>query len=346
MSSLLFTCNAVLPIILCIVVGYAIKHLKLFPDDFWSKLNKLCFRVLLPVLLFKNIYDIESISKLGEQWKVLIFGAIAIAVVFFIGLLVVIFSVKDSKQKGVVLQCIFRSNFAIIGIGLIELLATGDIATEAKGVGAVLSAISIPLFNILAIISLSIFVKNEDGSKISPKEIFIKICKNPLIIGVLTGILFLIIRLAIPTTNINGVEIAKFTIRYFNKPGDKDTFIYTTIKWLAQASSPVALIALGGGFTFSAVARLKWQIILGTAFRILIVPVVCLSVGYLLGFRSLEFPALIALFGTPVAVSSAPMSAEMDNDAELAGQLVVWTSLMSIFTLFGIIFTCSMIGIF
>ena len=61
MESLLFTLNAVL--------GYIVKLLKIFPDDFWSKLNKLCFILLLPVLLFKNIYDIKSITLLGENWQ-------------------------------------------------------------------------------------------------------------------------------------------------------------------------------------------------------------------------------------------------------------------------------------
>ena len=80
MESLLFTLNAVLPIIFCIVIGYILKLLKLFPEDFWGKLNKLCFRVLLPVLLFKNIYDTKSITMLGENWKVLVFCSLAIVI--------------------------------------------------------------------------------------------------------------------------------------------------------------------------------------------------------------------------------------------------------------------------
>ena len=176
MESLLFTLNAVLPIILCIVVGYIVKLLKIFPDDFWSKLNKLCFRVLVPVLLFKNIYDIKSITLLGENWQALVFCSLAIVATFFIGLLVVMFTIKDNRQKGVILQCIFRSNYAIIGIGLIELLATGGDVALAKGIGSVIAALSIPIFNILAIISLTIFIK-EDGKKFSIKDTLIKFVK-------------------------------------------------------------------------------------------------------------------------------------------------------------------------
>lgn len=338
MESLLFTLNAVLPIILCITVGYILKIIKLFPEDFFKKLNKLSFRVLLPCLLFKNTYDIESITLLGENWKILVFCVSAITITFFIGLLIVILTIKENNQKGVVLQCIFRSNFAIIGIGLIELLANSETLGIAKGVGAVIAALSIPLFNILATIALTIFIKDENN-KISIKQILIKICKNPLIIAVALGLIFLSIRALIPTNDL-GNKV--FTMRYFT--GDNDTFIYTTLKYLAQAASPIALIALGGCFEFNAISRLKKQIIIGTTLRVLIVPVLCLLVAYLLDFDKSYFPALIALFGTPVAVSSAPMSYEMNNDGELAGQLVVWTTLISAFTLFGIILVFKSMG--
>ena len=339
MESLLFTLNAVLPIIFCILIGYILKLLKLFPEDFWGKLNKLCFRVLLPVLLFKNIYDTKSITMLGENWKVLVFCFSAILIVFLIGLVIVIFTIKEDRQKGVVLQCIVRSNYAIIGIGLIELLANGD--SVAKGIGSVIAAISIPLFNILAIIALTIFIK-EDGKRISVKETLIKICKNPLIIAVVIGLIFISFRALIPTDEFDNPI---WTFRYFNNYGGNDTFIYTTIKYLAQAASPVALIALGGGFSFSAVSKLKFQIIIGSTMRVLIVPVICLFVAYLLDFNNSYFPALIALFGTPVAVSSVPMSSEMENDSELAGQLVVWTTIASAFTLFAIILVCKSAGL-
>ena len=349
MESFLFTINAVLPIILCIVIGYGLKLLKIFPDSFWGTLNKLSFRLLLPLLLFKNIYDIKNISDVSTYWPVLLFSAVAIIVLFFIGLLIVKLFIPEDKQKGVVLQCIFRSNYAIIGIGLIELLAAGN--ETAKGIGAIISAVSIPLFNVLAIISLSIFIKDEGGNRPSPKEIIIKICKNPLIIAVLTGLVFLAIKSLIIYAN--GFTYANDVLVDSN--GNKQSvfleyngvsFLYTTIKWLAACASPIALIALGGGFKFSAIARLKKQIIIGTSIRIVLVPITVLIIAYFMGFNDIRyFPALICLFSTPVAVSSVPMASEMNNDSELAGQLVVWTTILSSITLFLIIFTCAQIGI-
>ena len=105
------------------------------------------------------------------------------------------------------------------------------------------------------------------------------------------------------------------------------------------------MIALGGNFRFSAIARLKKQILAGVLVRTVFYPLLCLFFAYKAGFSTLEFPALIALYGTPLAVSTVPMTSEMGSDAELAGQLVVWTTLSSAFTLFGIIFFCAQKGL-
>lgn len=340
-DNLAFTCNAVLPIILIIMLGYFLKRIKLLPDGFWKMANKLCFKICLPAMLFINIYNVSDIAGIAKQWRIVLFCVIAILLVFGLGLLYVIFFVKEDKQKGVILQCVYRSNFAIIGVSLAESLSAGR--SEPVALAAVISAISIPLYNVLAIISLSIFV-HDGNSKASVKDILIKIIKNPLIIGVCLGILFLGFRALLSI----GRDTPLFTIK------DNVPFLYTTINNLKLIASPLALLALGGDFTFSAISRLKKQIIAGTLARILIVPVACLVVAYLLNKsgtffgmdNSMCFPALIALFGTPVAVSSAPMAAEMNNDDELAGQLVVWTSITSALTLFFIIFVCSLLGIF
>lgn len=356
LDKLLFTCNAVLPIILTILLGYFLKRIKLLPESFWKLANKLCFRVCLPILLFYNIYNVENIQAIGENWKVILYSCCAILVVFAIGLFTAMFAIKDRKQKGVILQCVFRSNYAIIGISLAQSLANGN--SMVSGIASVISAISIPLFNVLAIIALSVFVGEEDAEgeikKVSVKEIVLKIVKNPLIIGVFVGIVVLAIRALIPYELVDVYSVDEETMSivasqvkdYSFTLKDNIPFLYKTIENIARIASPLALIALGGDFKFSAVGRLKKQIIIGVTLRVLLVPALCLIFAYVFGFRGTEFPALIALFGTPVAVSSVPMSAEMQNDDELAGQLVVWTSILSAFTLFIIIFICAQVGIF
>lgn len=333
LSNLFFTLNAVMPIVLLIAVGYFLKRIRLFDEKFFSLMNKLSFRCCLPCLLFYNIYNVDNISEITQYGKVSLFALISILLFFTITLIIVKFTIKDDKQKGIMIQCAYRSNYAIIGISL----AMSISPTDPKPVVAasILSSVSIPLYNILAIIALSLFV-SENGKKISLASVLKKIVTNPLILGVFAGFICLSIRFLIPLAP-DGKKY--FTIRQ-NLP-----FVYKTISMLAQSASTIALLALGGNFTFSAVVRLKNKIIAGVLVRTIICPLVCLSAAYALGFGSLEFPALIALYGTPLAVSTVPMSSEMGSDGELAGQLVVWTTLVSAFTLFVIIFICAQMGL-
>ena len=111
-------------------------------------------------------------------------------------------------------------------------------------------------------------------------------------------------------------------------------------------------VVLGGQFEFSAASGMSGEIVVGTLFRIVIAPLIGVGCAVLLSeftdllsFGQTEYPALVALFGTPVAVSSAIMAAEMDNDQQLAGQLVVWTSICSIFTLFVQVFILMSVGL-
>lgn len=330
MGNFLFACNAVLPIILLIMLGYYLRQKGLYNDAFLKYGNKFVFQIALPSLLFFNVYSIQSIKEV--KWSVVLFVCAVITVIFLAGLGCTVQFTKDPAKRGVLLQCIFRSNFAIIGIPLAESIGGGGSVETAS----IISAFSIPLYNVLAVFSLTMFQTDETGKKISMKEVGKKIAQNPLIHGVGLGLLCLVIRGLIPQNEQTGN--AAFSMKQ-NLP-----FLYTAIKNVGSIASPLALIILGGNFHFQAIRRLAKDIVFGTAWRVLITPLAALSCAVLLSvhtslfdFTSAEYSAFIALFASPVAVSSAIMAAEMGGDEELAGQLVVWTSICSVFTIFAAI---------
>ncbi len=329
-----FACNAILPIVLLVFFGYLLKKIHLVNEEFLEKANTLCFKVCIPFMLFFNIAFIDKSAFDNINLNLILYGVLSILALFFIGLLIVILFVKDNKQKGVVLQCLFRSNYALIGLPLCEFLAPEAIKSECLGIASIMAAISVPLFNILAVIALSIFDKDENN-KVDVLKILKKIITNPLIIGVVTGLLILGLRMILVS---NGINATKANL--------SDNFVYDFINMVQRLATPLALIVLGGRFKFYSIKKLAPQIALGTILRTIFVPAICLTIAYLLGFRQVEFPTLIALFSTPVAVSSVPMAQEMKQDAELAGQLVVWTSIISIISLFVIVMICCSINIF
>lgn len=361
---LITSVNAVVPIILLILLGYLLKRFRFLNRNFIKIGNKFVFKVCLPCMLFMNIYDkMDSFADI--RWDVVIYSVVAICVIFALGLLTAILTTKQGKRRGVILQCSFRSNFAIIGLTLVERLG-GDV-----GIAGIISAFSIPVFNILAVVALSVFANEEEivpneyvsegmndetqaaaqsspgvgaaKSKHSVRNILLNIVKNPLIIGVVVGLVFVGIREI--ERACNGGEVI-FTFKNDIK------FFYTAVADLKAIASPLALIVLGGQFEFSAVKGMTKEIVVGTVWRIVLAPLLGIGAAYLLSmytdlftFGSEIYPTLIALFGTPVAVSSAIMAGEMGSDEQLATQLVVWTSICSIATIFAMVFILMSCGL-
>ena len=347
--------NAIVPIVLLIILGYALKRIGFLSGEFLKVGNKLVFNVCLPCMLFVNIYSIDDFAAV--DWGLVIYSVAAVFVIFGIGLIVSMLTTRDNRRRGVILQCAYRSNFAIIGISLAASLAGHAAGAEetVNGVVAIIQAFTIPIFNILAVISLSVFVgRNETqtdengtsshGGKLAQiKDIFCGIVRNPLIIGIVLGLIAVGIRYA---------ERAAFgSPAPFTLEGNL-TFLYSALNSLKQVATPLALIVLGGQFEFSAVKGMTREIVVGTLFRIVIAPLIGVGCAVLLSeftplvsFGQTEYPALIALFGTPVAVSSAIMATAMNNDGQLAGQLVVWTSICSVFTLFVQVFILMSFGL-
>lgn len=327
MSDLAFTLNAVLPIILLVALGYALKKIKLVTPSGAKEMNKLVFRVFLPVTLFLNVYKIEDVGKIDLGY--ILYVCAAVFFIFLAAVCVFRLLTKDKKRVGALVQAAFRSNYALIGIPL----AISIFGDEGGIYATLLSAFAIPLFNVLAVIALSIFA-GEGAERVSVKKILLGIVKNPLIISIALGGAVLGIRALLVKT---GVEFRLTDA----------VPVYKVLGQLSAVSTPLALVVLGANFEFSAVPGMKREIIAGTVARCVITPVIGISCALLLGaFEGAHFAAFVAVFGTPVAVSSVPMAQEMDSDHELAGQLVVWTTIISAFTLFIYIYALRLIGIF
>ena len=317
---LLTAVNAVAPIILLIALGYFLRQIKFLTDEFIKIGNKLVFNICIPVMLFVNVYDVESITDI--RWDVVLYCLVIVTLLFGLGWLQGKVLTNDPRRRGVLWQSAFRSNFAIIGLPLAQTLG----GAQGAAVAAVLSAFAIPAFNIYGVIALSAYTGKKKGAG----EMLKSIAKNPLMIGVGAGLLVLLVRAG---------QLAMFDSVVYSV--ERDThFLYTVLSNLKSLTTPLSLIVLGAQCEFSAAKGMLKEIVTAVSTRIVFAPViailgmVALSGAGILSCGNGEYAATIALFGSPVAVSSAIMATNMDNDGQLATQAVVWSSLLSVATLF------------
>lgn len=326
LDTLLFSLNAILPLICLVIIGYVLRQKGWFDDEWLKKANKFCFKFCFFCTMFVSVYTIKSFDSVYKD--VAIYTVCAIFALMAIGFVYVSLFIKDPKQKGVVIQSFYRSNYAIIGIPLVTML----FGEEGVAAAAIVLACTIPIFNTSAVIFLTIFV-NDGSKKINVLDILKKIFTNPMISGILCAFACQLIR-----PYLGGWTLKDGNLR----------FIYRTIEYLSKVSSPLALVILGGQFHFSAAKKLLPQISVAVFARLIMAPALGLYFAHLLfpSFGGTEYAALVPVFGSPVAVASAIMAQQMDNDGELARQILVWTTLLSSISLFVIIVILRSLGIF
>jgi predicted permease len=285
------------------VIGYIIRNKNLADDHSLDVMNRLIFRVFMPILLFRNIITLELAEALNiNNLKLLLLATIAtIAIAVFSAILLRQF-VKEKSKCSVIIQGIFRSNLLLFGVTIsASIYGEGNI-----GVVSLLSAFLVPLYNVMAV---SLFEMYR-GEKINLKKILVSIIRNPLILSSALAIVCVLFNISIP-------EILE-----------------SPTKSLSQITTPLAFIVLGGTFHFHKLSKNITYLLLTSIGKLVLMPAIIFIIAYCMGFRNEAMAALLGSAAAPTAVSSFTMAKEMGGDGELAGQIVVVTSIFSILTIF------------
>ena len=287
-----------------------------------SFFRSMCFRVFLPVMLFMNVYKVKDLSGISLSFAgYAVCGVLCAAI---IGVLLSTIFIKDRRQKSVVAQCVVHPNYAIIGVPLAGMLW----GAEGEFTASVLSAVVIPTFNIVAVTILSAYNGDAADRKQTLKKTIFGIVTNPLIHGVLLGVICVLIRqnFGIDAILNKAITDPSVTGQSMENPL---YFLYNALNYIAVATTAFALIVLGGQFEFSSFKTNLKPVLVATVGRTVLIPAIFLTLAALLGFKGAEMVAYIAVFAAPVAIVSAIMAREMNADYNLAATLVVSTTVSS-----------------
>jgi predicted permease len=312
MSPFLFSLNCVLPIFLIIVLGWALRQWKVIHQPVVDALNTIAFNVTLPLLLFRDI----SMTRLPDIFSaaIILYAIAGTVALFGVTWLFAERFMKDRAAIGSFVQGSYRGNYAIIGLFLIASVL------GHTGKGALLTAFAVPVYNILAVVILS--VRSKNPQKVKLKKTLLNIVKNPLIIGILAGLPFSV-----------------FEIPLFTHPHAGS--IASTVDYLANITNPIALLAIGASISVPKLKSGFPKALSATLIKIVVSPVVLTGIAWwlreLFGFSGDDLFILFILFGVPTAVASFIMASKMNNDEDLAANIVLLSSVLSVFTLtFGI----------
>lgn len=307
MEQLLFSLNATIPVFLIMVLGYILKQLHVVDDSFVKTLNSFNYKITLPVLLFRDISESDFYSVWDSRYVLYCFlvTLISITVIWITAGLVY----HNKNQLGELIQASYRSSAAVLGIAFIQNIY-GD-----SGMAPLMIIGTVPLYNVAAVLILSFTGPNSHGlDKASLKASLKGIITNPIIIGILLGMLVSACRIHFPL------------------------IITKTISNVSVLATPLALLGLGAGFEGKKALKQLKPTAAASLLKLVILPAIFLPLAIHMGFTDEKLVAILIMLGSPTTVSCYIMAKNMGHEGTLTSSVVVATTFLSSLTLTAFLF--------
>lgn len=301
MENLLFIANIVVPVFIIVALGYFLRLKKLINDNFVSLSSKIVFSVSLPVLIFIEISKIDLDVIL--DFKLILFVYAGTIISFLLIWFLSAPFIKNGKDRAAFIQGSFRGNFAVVGLALI----LNIYGPEKLGKASLVLAFTVPLYNVLAVIALTVPVRKEKNLDL--KKTIFEIIKNPLILGVLFALPF----------------------SYFKIP--VNDMVLKSANYIAALALPLALLGIGGFLNFDDIKEGLKLTSISTVIKILLIPLAATYVAYELGFIADDLGIIFILFACPTAIASFIMAEAMGVNSKLAGNILLVTTMFSVITI-------------
>jgi malate permease and related proteins len=297
--------HSIFPIFILIALGKWISRSQKLPADFFKGLNTLTFRFLMPALLIDKISrSTLTLDAFSRTFLVLAAGTI-------LALLIALILAKPlhltRPQTGAFIQGAFRGNTAFIGLPLIA-YALGDTNPEAVTLATVVFGPGVVMFNLLAVATLLHF-GSERVSGSAWKQAFLGLLKNPLILGCLGG----------------------FALQLL--PYETPLFLARSLKALGQGALPLALLSIGADISFEKLQGAASPSFVAALIKVILAPLIGWLIAPLFGLNATERVVSLLMLACPTAVTSYVMAEVLNNDAPIAGRIVIISTLISLITL-------------
>ncbi len=302
MENLIFSLNSTMPVFIMMLLGAFLKHIRLFDDAFASKMNKFVFLIPLPCLLFSQLSEIDFKAAWNTRFVTFCFvsTAICILIAFVLSLFI-----KNNALRGEFVQASYRSSAALLGIAFIQ-----NIYGNA-GFAPLMIIGSVPLYNIMAVVVLSITSPQSSSTKIDKtilKKTALGIITNPIMIGIALGLLWSALKLPVPYV--------------MNK----------AISSIGNVATPMGLMAMGASLDFKKAFGHMRPTLCATFMKLIGFAAITLPFAIWLGFRNAELVAILIMLTSATTVSSFVMAKNMGHEGTLTASTVMLTTLLSAFT--------------
>lgn len=301
MENLIFSLNATVPVFLLMTLGLVFRKLGGISESFATEMNKFVFLVPLPVMVFEDLATVNFEEVWNIKFVLFCFFVTVTSIAIVTG---ISFLWKDKSIQGEFIQASYRSSAALLGIAFIQ-----NIYGNA-GMAPLMIIGSVPIYNIMAVVVLSFFQPERKGmDKALIKKTDRGIITNPIIIGIVAGLLWSALKIPMP------VILSK------------------TVSKIGAVASPMGLMAMGATFEFGRAFKKLKPAMMATFIKLIGFAAIFLPMAVGFGFRNEELVAILVMLGSATTVSGYVMARNMGHEGVLSSSVVMLTTMFSAFTL-------------
>ncbi|OCG26543.1 hypothetical protein A9G45_00380 [Gilliamella sp. HK2] len=292
-----------LPLFMLILFGFLAVKVGRWQKTVTDSLTKFTFYIAFPIMLFQIMSHFSEHSQIDIKLLFVFFGGSFI--VFAIGCLIAskLFKLNGSESTMFAMGSIY-TNTVFVGIPIIKILL-GDNAIPIVAIIVIFNAL---ILWTLATVSIE-FVQMGKCSTKGIVKAFKNVAKNPIIIGIFTGIIVNFIGLPLPN------------------------FIDKSTKMVSEMTAPLSLIVLGMGL---AEYKIRDKLLITTAIctlKLAMLPIVTYILGKLIGLPTLELQVVVLLSSVSIAINCYMMARQFEVlQGSIASSLLISTMLSSITT--------------
>lgn len=301
MENFIFSLNVTLPIFVVILLGGFLKRIGLLTEGFTTVADKFVFKVALPAQLFLDIATMDIRSAFSG--KFVLFCMAATTCMFAACWIIGAIFLKDKSMVGAFAQASARGSAAILGIAFVENIY------GSSGMTPMMIVAAVPLFNIYSVIILSVCSAEGKLNAAVLKKTLIGVVTNPIILGIVAGMIWSLLGLPWPTI--------------LNK----------SVGYIANTATPLALLVLGATFKGREALQKIGPTMAAAFLKLVAIPAAIFPVAIRMGFRGSELVAIMIMLASPTTVTCFIMAKNMHNDEILSASVVMTATLLSSVTL-------------
>ncbi len=293
--------NTIIPIFTVILLGVFLKWRRFLPSQILGPLNRLVYYLAIPAMIFK---EIAASSFLKEFSPGLVWATLApVFAVFLISVCLVFALGMKRAQRGTFIQASLHGNLGYIGFAVCFYF----LGKEGLGRASILGGFLMLLQNILSVLSLQVF-SGRSSDRFTASYFALKVAGNPVIIAVLTGIMFSLSGLVMPNAFERGLAI------------------------ISGMALPLALLVIGASLTFDLIRGYLSLSLLSGLLKLVLCPMLGLLIYKALDIPAGQFLPGVILLASPTATITYVMGSEMHGSTELASAAISVNTLLSCLT--------------